>query len=79
MNNFIELNLKDSRTSLSEIDNTSHLRPLSFDLRHFPDEQVDIPAKKVFCCDCGTRSDKTPIASNGYCFICNEINKHIES
>jgi hypothetical protein len=75
MNNFIELNLKDSRTSLSEIDNISHLKVLRTDLRLFKDERIDMTSKRLTCIDCG--SNKVPIAVNGYCSICNEINKHL--
>jgi len=74
MNNFIELNMKQSHTSLNEVDNTSHLKVLKSNFRLFPDEKIDMPTKRFICIDCGTREN---VAINGYCDICNNINNHL--
>lgn len=76
MNNFIELNIKDSTTSLSMIDNEACFKPfktLRSNLALFPDERLDMPSKRIYCVSCGIRNDIKPIAVNGYCKVCNEM------
>lgn len=75
MNNFIELHMDHSHASLEEVDNTTRLTVLRSDFRLFPDERIDMPSKRITCIDCG--SNQVPIAVNGYCRVCNEINNHL--
>ena len=73
MENFIELNIQDSITSLSMIDNESHFKPLRSDLRHFQPERID---RLAFCIDCGISDNIVPVAYNGYCRHCAELHQY---
>lgn len=77
MENFIELNIQDSITSLSMIDNESHFKPLRSDLRHFDQREVlDIKQELISCIDCGISNNDTPISSIGYCKHCLELHQY---
>ena len=76
MENFIELNIEDSITSLKMIDNESHFKALRSDLRHFQDEKVDMPSKYIACQECGITYDIVPISSVGLCKHCLELHQY---
>ena len=76
MTNFIELNIQDSVSSLSMIDNESHFKPFSSDLRHDVIERIDIPETLRYCQECGINESVVPIAYNGFCKHCAELHQY---
>ena len=67
MNNLIEINFKAVKPTVSTIGNTK--RELT----------ISSLSKAICCIDCGVSHAVMPIASNGYCVICNHINQHVIS
>jgi hypothetical protein len=68
MSNFIELNLKEKK---------SQLHILTADLRHYPSETLECPNSLNYCIHCGVNHTVSPIAENGLCRSCNELNNYL--